>query len=152
MSLTYRDCASFVHDGLIGLRYVDAPGVGDLAMPALSSGPVTTARLMNLSPGSIIFLQLGGGAGLTTEGLFDRVMLTLLVIGDQGDFDGAEQLALDVDRVLAGGVGGNTQVGGTGALYVTRTGGRPSLADLDSGERYHFTGSYIIEAQSDLVR
>lgn len=152
MSLTYRDVQTYVHSGLQALGYVDAPIPGNRAMPAFAPGPATVARLQNISAGAIVFLQVGGGPGLSLEGVYDGIFISVLTIGTQGDHDNGERLALDVDEILCGGVGGTTQMGATRTLYTTRTGGRPSLTDMDNGERYHFVCSYVTEAPSETVR
>ncbi|SRR6266550_556331 len=150
MALTFNELKSFLAHGLTALGYADTPTTNQMLMPIIAPGPVSAQRLLKLSPQSIVFLILGSGAGLTTEQLFDQLMVTVRVVGRQNDYDYAEQLSLDVDFVLLQ-VSGNTQIGATQTLSINRTGGRPALLDYDTSDRYHFTGSYIAEAASSLI-
>lgn len=150
--LTYEDVRDYLKNGLSQVGYSDVLPLADKqAMPLFDVGPTSIEQLKSLSTEAIVFLSLGGGSGLTAEGLFDGLFINVLVIGPQGDYSAAERLALAVDYVFLQ-VAGNTQIGGAQVLYINRSGGRPSLSDRDDGDRYHFTGSYITEASSDLVR
>lgn len=137
--IRYADAEDHVTAGL------RAKGYGqDKAMPALDAGPATIKVLQNRSPGSIVFLTVGNGIGRTTEGLFERIFITVRVIGVQGDYNYAEQLAYDVDDIFD--VPSNAVLGNAPVLSVTRN-GPPQLVDYDSAGRYQFQTTYIAEAQ-----
>lgn len=118
-------------------------------LPLFNPGPATTTALGQLSAGAIVFLQVGSGAGLTTENLFDRPFITVRVVGVQNDFDYAENLASFIDKTFLA-VDGNAVVGEAKSLYITRTGGAPENIDFDNASRYHFQASYITETQTGL--
>lgn len=108
-------------------------------------GPATNQMLQKLSPQAIVFISIGGGAGLTTEQMFDRPFIGIRVVGRQNDYDGAEELANVIDlSLLKRDTSG--MVGSTYTLYITRTGGRPQVVEYDVANRYHFSCTYIAEA------
>lgn len=138
--LRYSDIADFVTKGLT------SKGYSGVNFPLLDPGPPTIKRLQSKTPGSMVFLTVGNGAGLAMEALFDLPFIVVRVVGAQNDYAGAETLALDLDALLLD-VEGNTQIGTSTALYVNRTGGGPQLIDFDSAERYHFQTTYISEVE-----
>lgn len=145
--MNFSDVETFVHDGYVALGY-DA---NSATFPVLDPGPATDANLQKLSPGRVIFLTLGGGAGVTSEDLFDRPFITCRVIGDQGDYADAETLAQQLDHMfLAVNQVANRQIGTARVLYVARAGGGPVLLEKDSADRYHFTVTYITETGTGL--
>lgn len=113
--------------------------------PRIDPGPANLASLQKLSPQEIVFLDVGGGAGLALEYLFDQPFIGTHVVGRQGDYDGAESLAELVDTAFLL-VDSNATIGTAEALYITRTGGRPHLIGKDVADRYHFGCSYIAKA------
>ena len=133
------------------MRYKDVelflrPIVG-YATNIVSPGPSTEAALQKLSPQAMVFATVGGGAGLTSEQNFDRPFITVRTIGKQGDYDSAEALAFAIDAAFLA-LDHNGLVGTAKVLYVTRTGGAPSLIDHDSADRYHFQCTYIAETRT----
>jgi hypothetical protein len=149
--LVYADVKEFLTLGLAGLGYKSTLPVQPEAkpMPLIDVGPFSMAQLQDLSPGPIVFATVGNGAGLTDEYLFDQPFITIRAIGPQGDYDGAERLARDVDRLFLA-IDGNGKVGNTPVLYVTRSGGGPELIDYDDSNRYHFQTTYIARSQTGL--
>jgi hypothetical protein len=146
----YHDVETFTREGLTGLGYgAENPDVAEPArtMPFLQPGPITSEQLQKMTPQSVLFLQVGNGVGLTTEGLYDKPFITVRAIGMQSNYDSAEKLAFDVDKLFLADVPGPFLMGGARVLYVTRTGGAPQLVDFDSANRYHFQATYITEAQ-----
>lgn len=139
--LTFNDVKDFLQAGLIAL--------GRTA-PVIAPAVDTDALAQKLSPQQLILMRVGNGAGFTTEALFDRPFIFLGIWGKQNNFADAESLALDCDRVMTSAVG-NVMIGGTGALYITRTGGRPQLVDKDAADRYHFTCTYLAESQTGYI-
>lgn len=131
------------------MRYSDVesflrPIVGDAP---IHPGPSTEAALQKLSSQAIVFATVGGGAGLATEGLFDKPFITIRAIGKQGDYDSAETLAKDIDAAFRA-LDHNGEVGEAKVLYVTRTGGGPTMIDHDNADRYHFQCTYIAETRA----
>lgn len=116
------------------------------AFPVISPGPSTVAELQKLSPDRIVFLTLGGGPGLTSEELFDRLFITCRVIGRQEDFTDAETLAWQLDDMFVK-IDHNGMIGTAKVLYVVRSGGGPVLLEKDAAGRYHFTCTYVTEAK-----
>lgn len=144
MTLRFSDVEAYVKGGLTAapLSY----GTPSKPAPHIAPGPSGLARLVRKFPGPILYLTVGNGTGLTTEALYDQPFITARSIGKQNDYDFAETLAGDVDRLLLDVVNG-TSMGAARVLYVTRTGGAPQLVELDDGERYHFQCTYIAEVK-----
>lgn len=143
--MRYSDVETFVSAALVDLGYA----LDDPTSPVLNPGPPTTPELLKLSPNRLVFLFLGNGAGLTTEGLYDRVFLSVRTIGRQEDFTDAENLAYQLDNILLTATEAGPIVMGTArVLYVTRTGGAPALLEKDAADRYHFSCSYLIETKT----
>lgn len=143
--LTYGDLKSFTSAGLTAAGY----GVDDgPLMPWIQPGP-PLPQFVKASPNALVFLTPGVGAGLDMEQLFDRPSTNVRVYGPQGDFDAAEALAQTIDKLYLA-VNGNATVGDTKVLYIVRAGGSPALYGYDEADRYIFTCSYIIEAQTGL--
>lgn len=117
--------------------------------PLIDPGPATDPLRQELSPDDMVFLTLGGGSGLHLEYGFDRPFITVRTLGKQHDYAGAEELALDVDDYLLS-FDGSSMIGETYLLFITRTGGRPELAQHDVADRYHFACSYIADSESGL--
>ena len=150
--LSYEDVRSFLSDGLAALGYANANPAGTggpRSMPRIDVGPFAIERLTKLTPGSLVFATVGNGAGLTLEQTYDQVFITIRAIGPQNDYDAAERLAYDIDRLFLA-VNSNGMVGGTRVLFVNRTGGAPQLVDLDTSDRYHFQTTYITPATTGL--
>lgn len=142
--LRFGDVQTYVNDALVALGTYGDPS--DPMFPVIDPGPATD-QLMKISPNRLIFLTVGGGAGFTTEQLYDRPFIAARVLGITKNYLDAETLALDVDKILTG-VVKNTLVGTAKVLYINRTGGAPALYSYDASERYNFTCSYISEAKT----
>ena len=121
----------------------------------------TNGRVVSYSPGPsgdpleqkitaqrAIFLDIGGGPGLALEATYDRVMIGARFVGPQKQYDEAEALALGGDAELVAFGGSADLVPGLRGLFIDRAGGRPTLLLKDNAERYHFTASYIVAAES----
>lgn len=137
------------------VRYADVLAVvqprvdAEFPTPAASFEPFYKDSILK-RPGPIIVLTVGGGIGTSKDALFDRPFIGVRVIGYSQDYDATEALALFVDRTLLA-VGAEIGFGDeVDALYIVRTGGRPTLLLEDSAERQHWTCSYITEATSGL--
>lgn len=139
--LKYADVQTFVSDGLTGLGY----GVGTgPRMPVFHPGPPTIQMLYTKMPHGGVFLTVGNGTGLTTEGVYDKPFVVVRVLGMQNNYDYAETLAHDIDGLFFGVQ--NLIMGTSRVLYVTRN-APPQLVDFDGADRYHFQATYITEAQ-----
>lgn len=139
--LSFSDVESFVSAGLTGLGYGTA---GHPALPVFHPGPPAIAKLHVRTPNSLVFLTVGNGIGLAHEGLYDQPFVVVRVIGLQNNYDHAETLAHDIDRLL---LAVETQtVGATRTLFITRN-SPPQLVDFDASDRYHFQTTYITEVQ-----
>lgn len=145
--MRYADVKTYVEIGLSAKGY----GEPDKPMPLFDPGPGTDERLQKASPDAIVFLSLGDGRGFTTELIFDTPFIRVRTVGPQGanSYEVAETIAYDVDNVLCS-ADGNTQVGNTTALYITRAGGAPAALQYDSSDRYHLYCTYITETPSGL--
>jgi hypothetical protein len=114
-------------------------------MPAFDPGPTAISSLWkSVSPNSIVFLTVGNGIGLKTEGLYDLPFIVVRAIGLQGDYTGAETLAYDIDNLLL--PVENQMVGAARTLYINRN-APPQLVDYDEANRYHFQTTYITETK-----
>lgn len=103
--------------------------------------------MMMKGQGPFVVLNVGGGAGLTKEHVFDRPFVGVRVVSRSQDFDGGEALALALDEDLCA-FDHSGRLGSLQTSYITRTGGRPQLSDRDNAERYHFTATYITEVET----
>lgn len=137
--MRFSDIKSFVEQGLTSMGYED--------LPSIAPGPASDVILQKRDAGRMIFIYPGSGASFSTELLFDRPFLIVRTIGYQKDFESAESLAHDLDTLLCK-VDSNALIGTAKVLYITRTGGAPTLAERDSANRYHFTCTYITETQT----
>lgn len=96
-------------------------------------------------PGMNVVLSRYGGPGLELEGLYDQRAWQVRVIGDQGEYDAAEDLADNIDIALIGHLPGN--IGPDRVLSIQRVGGSPSVLMYDDAERVHFVCSYVGSVQ-----
>jgi hypothetical protein len=148
--IRFADVQEFLTAGLTSLGY--ATGNPDTnptvrTLPVISPGPASVASLQKVTPGPLIFVQLGFGAGLQSEGLWDHQHLTVRVIGQQNDYASAENLMWDTDRLLLA-VQGSGSIGASRVLYVARAGGSPGLIDFDAANRHHFQTTYVVPAST----
>lgn len=147
--MKYSEIRDFVQSGLASRGYSTLnpnDGTESRTMPVFDPGPVTIPSLLAKYPTTVVFLTVGNGIGLTVEEIFDQPFITVRVIGLQGNYDYAEQLAYDVDDILLA-VDHNTIIGQSLTLRISRTGGPPQLIDFDSGSRYHFQNTYVAETE-----
>jgi hypothetical protein len=115
--------------------------------PLFFPGPNSNQEAAD-QPVTTVTLTLGGGPGLTTDSLMDRVALLVDVAGEQNDYDSAEQTALDLDKAIMDLA--ETVVGGVRIAGVMRS-ARPQLSGVDDGDRWHLGGSYVLLAESGLL-
>lgn len=139
--MKFSDVQTLLTTGLTALNYNP--------VPPIDPGPWSIAILQKKYPQSFIFCTVGGGAGLTTEELFDRVFISIHAYGNQFDYAGAEKLAQDIDKILLG-VDRVQTVGTTRTLYIVRTGAGPDLTDYDDANRYRFSCTYLAESATGL--
>lgn len=121
-------------------------------LPTFVPGPPTDLSLQNISPNAMVFVTVGDGTGLKTEDVFDTPFIRIRSIGLPNDPSFGEQLAVDIDLgfLQLANAGYPQPVGNTTVLYITRTGGRPSLLEQDKANRYHWVSTYMTEAPSGI--
>jgi hypothetical protein len=147
--LTYQQVADWLDARLDGLGYGTQQPDVDPALrtkPRLVHGPYSE-RVAKQSPGALVVVSVGGGAGLTLEHLYDQRFITIRAVGLPNQYDQAERLAYDLDGLLVG-VNSPAVIGQTRVLYVARTGGAPELIDYDEADRYHFQATYLTPAMT----
>lgn len=144
--MKFSDVKTYLETELAALRTLSDDAKYS-PVPPINPGPASNAPLQKISSQMIVFATVGAGAGLTMESLFDRPFITIRAIGLQQDYESAETLAQDIDRILLTRRAGGT-IGSAKVLYVTRTSGAPALLEQDLANRYHFTCDYITETQT----
>jgi hypothetical protein len=120
--------------------------VGYDPLPYFDPGPGTDLNAIDASPGRLVLLTIGSGAGFTTEQVFDRPMVQVRTAGLQSDYSDAEKLSQDCDRAMTA-VAQSQFLNGKWCLSINRLSGSPLLLLKDDADRYHFTCSYIVEIQ-----
>lgn len=98
--------------------------------------------------GSFIKITRTGGTGLEAEGILDLIEFQFDCVGLQYDYDSAESLALEVDRLVLGILG--RTIGGVRVVSVWRSGSPPTPLEVDEAQRHHFACSYLWRVQSGL--
>jgi hypothetical protein len=140
------DVVTYLKDFLTSVGYGTDSG---RKMPGFETGPPTDALLQKKWPNGLVFVTVGDGIGLEAEESIDNPFIRVRAIGAQNDPDGAERLAMDIDIGLNR-VAGN-QIVGTALVYsIRRTGGRPSLLEQDSANRYHWVSTYLAKTPSGI--
>lgn len=137
--MIFSDLTTFLAEAL-GESYADV---------TYAPGPAASTVQQKRTPGRLVFIAIGNGAGLTAEQLFDQPFITIRAYGKQNNYDDAEALAYAIDRALLS-VNSNALVGTAKTLYITRTGGPPVLLEFDVADRYAFQCTYITETQTGL--
>jgi hypothetical protein len=135
--LSYSDVVEYLAGWLTGLGYDP--------LPVFDPGPGVDTDAIDVSPGRLVLLTLGSGAGYDVEMVFDRPAVFVRTVGNQMDYADAEKLAFDVDAGLTFPLDHSQLLGDKWLLSVVRAGGGPALLLKDDGDRYHFTCSYIME-------
>lgn len=95
------------------------------------------------SVGKTVVLTRTGGDGLGTEGLTDGIGYQVLVIGDQRDYDSAEELAMHIDSLLRS--AHSQRISGVWVTHIRRVGSPPTASFTDDAIRTHFVCSYIVD-------
>lgn len=100
-------------------------------------------------PGRLIVASMTPGPGQGVDGTTDMTGLTLRVVGPQGDYVAAEDLAWAADRTIRRDESGPW--GYRRVQSVRRNGGGPSLDQFDphSG-RTHFVTTYVVHAAAEV--
>lgn len=112
--------------------------------------PVYDPMLLK-APGPFVILDVGGGPGLTAEGVLDRVTITVRIVGRSQDFDGTEALAFAVDVDLCALDRARTigpEDDPIRVQNISRVSGRPTSIPVDDSDRYQFGVSYVAQASS----
>lgn len=119
-----------------------------------SKGARVVGGRMPDTPNRVIVVSLGGGPGLSYEGLFDTVSFQIACRGAENYLGDAEAIALDVDDVLLN-VEDNFNFGVEGfevfCNEIGRTGGAPSANSIpDSESRWTFTCNYYAQVSTGI--
>jgi hypothetical protein len=141
--LSFTDVKTYVEAQFQALGYAETD------MPLIDPGPFSDPRVLKRTPGRVLVLTVGGGGGFEVEQLYDETFITARVVGTQNNYDDAQRLMADVDKMLVR-LNSPAWLGSTRVLYVTRAGGPPQLIDRDSAERYHFQATYVSPAATGL--
>ena len=100
--------------------------------------------------GRHVITTVSGGAGLTTEMLFDQPAFQLRTTGEQGSYDDAESFAWQLDYAMLTAPVPFT-LGTERIILVSREGGGPSvLATEDDADRSVLVATYIVELATGL--
>lgn len=121
----------------------------DLRLPLFDPGPYAIPTVRKKTPGPMVVATVGNGAGLELEQTYDQVFVTVRVLGPQGDYDAAERLAYDLDRLLLA-VNSPAMIGDTRVLSIVRSGGAPQLIDYGDDQRYQFQATYVARGATGL--
>lgn len=110
--------------------------------PYVAKGP----RLPDIPGRYILLTPYGGGGGFAHEQLTSNRPIQVRSVGEQGDWDGAEYLAQQVDYLFT--FGWPDSLDGAAVIRVVRSGGDPYPLMVDDAERAHFVCSYLWEIES----
>jgi hypothetical protein len=99
-------------------------------------------------PGKWVKITREVGPGLNTESMFEQILFSVEVAGEQENYNSAEDLAFEVDRFFLRQT--RQKVGGVLVLSWTRGGGPQPLL-IDNARRWHFACSYTLDVQSALT-
>lgn len=133
--MRYATFKEFAQAGLAGTPQEGAP---------FEPGP----DLPNI-PGRFVVLTRFGGPGLNTEDLFDGVGYQVRAVGEQVNYQDAEDLALAIDLWFLR-KGFSQRVGGKWMTSIQRLGSPPTPLLVDDAERHHFVCSYVVDIESGL--
>lgn len=97
-------------------------------------------------PEPYILLTRYDGAGLSVDDLFDAVGWQVKVVGEQYDYEVAEDLAVRLDNYLRRLHSG--RYSGQWVASVARAGGGPSALMVDDADRTHFVCSYFTDTSA----
>jgi hypothetical protein len=121
-------------------------GTSTLVLPVFEEGPAYPDEVLD-TPDPTVWLIMGGGPGYDTERMFDRQLIDLEVAGATSDRSGAQVLANQIDRAiqfdsprLLPNKDGSASIR---TLFITRAGGPPANAGVDSTSRSHYNCGYI---------
>lgn len=135
--MRYADLRTWTLDRLVGGVYEGVhimPGPDDRQAP----------------PGRFVMFTGIGGPGLNTEYLFDGRSVQALAVGEQNDYQDAEDLAFAIDHIFISAY--SQSVAGKWMTSVTRQGGPPTpLPTVDDADRYRFTCNYTFDVQSSVA-
>jgi hypothetical protein len=119
---------------------------GVTRLPEFQEGPAYPDEVFDTNDPTI-WLILGGGPGYDMERMFDRQLIDLEVAGPTCDRESAQLLAAQLDRAIQFDTprflpskDGSSSIR---ALFITRAGGPPTNAGVDSTSRTHYNCGYI---------
>lgn len=139
LGIGQRDIAAYLHGGGISDAIPIEPGRGAADAEVLESGP-----------GPLILITRITSAGLITEErLVNQPGFELRCVGEQDDYDSAEDLAFRVDWLLMS-PSVAMVMGGVRVSAVQWVSGGPTLLTRDAARRSHFTCGYVFTVPSGM--
>lgn len=117
--------------------------------PLYIPGSQTDPKNAKRATQEMVFINIGSGTGTNTEMLFDGVFVALIVAGRQANYESAETLANQLDRIMLR-VSTKTQIGQANVASINRSGGAPAQMARDNADRYIFTCSYLVDTELGL--
>lgn len=96
-------------------------------------------------PGKFVLWTRYGGPGEELEGVLDGVAWQARVVGDQNDYNSAENAADALDVALLSLF--SQHIAGIWVSTVRRVGGAPNSLMVDDADRTHMVCSYIVSTE-----
>jgi hypothetical protein len=97
------------------------------------------------TPNRLVVWTPYGGPGLEVDGVFDARAWQFRVVGRQGSYDSAEEVAIALDLALISHQ--SSHIDGLWVPSIQRVGGAPAALVLDNADRIHFVCSYIASVE-----
>lgn len=98
----------------------------------------------------MVVLTPVSGPGRQTDGLTEVVGWQARSVGEQRDYNSAEDLAWRIDD-LFNAMNGTTTVENVRVISGYRLGSPPTLLMVDDAERHHFVCSYLLSVYSSVA-
>lgn len=92
--------------------------------------------------GRYLLLTASGGPGFTVDGHVDERGFQVRAVGEQGDYDDAEDLAFTIDAIVTSTP--SRRIGTSWVVEMSRVGSPPTPLLRDDAERTHFVCSYTV--------
>jgi hypothetical protein len=99
-------------------------------------------------PGTVIVVTWLPGAGFSLEQMLDTPGFQLRVIGPQGNYPAAKELAERVDLELVARDHWPGFIGGRYVVEIRRAGGKPSHDRTDNADRAHYVCTYLADVEA----
>lgn len=123
--------------------------VESLRVPAgAATVPVIKGPQLPPNPGRFVLVSSTSGPGLDSEEIVDTQGFQLRVVGDQHDYESAEDLAWNLDREIIRFGAHSKMVDDTWVVSIKRAGSAPSVLEQDEAFRWHLVCTYNVQAES----